>query len=53
MQETLRRIIEAASARSLPFLIIGGNALILLGYIRNTIDIDLLVEAKSAVNGSI
>ena len=46
MQETLRRIIEAASARTLPFLIIGGNALILLGYIRNTIDIDLLVEGE-------
>jgi hypothetical protein len=30
----------------LPFLIIGGNALILLGYIRNTIDIDLLVEGE-------
>ena len=46
MQETLRRIIEAANARSLPLLIIGGNALILLGYIRNTIDIDLLVESE-------
>ena len=46
MHATLRRIIEAANARSLPFLIIGGNALILLGYIRNTIDIDLLVEGE-------
>ena len=46
MQKTLSRIIEAAKVRSLPFLIIGGNALILLGYIRNTIDIDLLVESE-------
>lgn len=46
MQETLRRIIEAAKARELPFLVIGGNAIILLGYIRNTIDIDLLVEGE-------
>ena len=46
MHETLRRIIEAAKAHGLPFLIIGGNALILLGYIRNTIDIDLLVEGE-------
>jgi hypothetical protein len=46
MHETLRRIIEAANAHGLPFLIIGGNALILLGYIRNTIDIDLLVEGE-------
>jgi Nucleotidyl transferase AbiEii toxin, Type IV TA system len=46
MQETLRRIIEAAETRKLPFLLIGGNALILLGYIRNTVDIDLLVESE-------
>ena len=46
MQETLRRIIEAAHAGRLPFLVIGGNAVILLGYIRNTVDIDLLVESE-------
>jgi hypothetical protein len=46
MQETLRRIIEAAEARNLPFLLIGGNAMILIGYIRNTVDIDLLVESE-------
>ena len=43
MQETLRRIIEAAEARNLPFLLIGGHALILIGFARNTVDIDLLV----------
>ena len=31
--------------RAVCLLLIGGNALILLGYIRNTIDVDLLVEA--------
>jgi hypothetical protein len=46
MQEILRRIIEAAEARNLLFLLIGGNAMILLGYIRNTVDIDLLVESE-------
>ncbi len=44
MQETLLRIIEAAAARGLQFLLIGGNAVIVLGYIRNTLDLDLLVE---------
>ncbi|HEU4678915.1 MAG TPA: hypothetical protein VFS35_05300 [Terrimicrobiaceae bacterium] len=50
MQETLRTIIEAAQARKLPFLLIGGNAMILLGYIRNTVDIDLLVESEKRGN---
>src|SRR5687767_3009898 len=45
MQQTLRRILDAAAARGLSCLLIGGNALILLGYIRNTVDLDLLVEA--------
>ena len=43
MQETLRRIIEAAGARNLSFLLIGGHAVILIGFARSTIDIDLLV----------
>ena len=46
MRETLRRIIEAAEARNLPFLLIGANAMILIGYIRNTIDIDFLVQSE-------
>ena len=46
MQETLCRVIEAVEARNLPFLLIGGNAMILLGYIQNTVDIDLLVESE-------
>ncbi|HEY5706335.1 MAG TPA: hypothetical protein VIS96_12245 [Terrimicrobiaceae bacterium] len=43
MEDTIRRVIEAAMARNLPFLLIGGHAVILLGFARNTIDIDLLV----------
>jgi hypothetical protein len=45
MRQTLQQILDAATARGLPCLLIGGNALILLGYIRNTLDLDLLVEA--------
>lgn len=40
-------VLRAASARRLPSLLIGGNALILLGYLRNTIDLDLLVPEQS------
>lgn len=40
-------VLRAASARGLPSLLIGGNALILLGHIRNTIDLDLLVPEES------
>jgi hypothetical protein len=46
MQETLRRIIELATSRNLPFLLIGGNAVILFGFARSTIDIDLLVPTR-------
>lgn len=45
MEETLKRILALAEERGLPFLLIGGNAVILLGFARNTIDIDLLVPA--------
>ena len=46
MQETLRRIVEAATSGNLPFLLIGGNAVILFGFARSTIDIDLLVPTR-------
>ena len=46
MHRTIGRILRAADARGLRCLLIGGNALILLGYIRNTIDVDLLVESE-------
>ena len=40
-------ILKTASERKLPSLVIGGNAVIMLGYIRNTIDFDLLVPERS------
>jgi hypothetical protein len=40
-------VIRAASERGLPSLLIGANAVLLLGYIRNTIDLDLLVPEQS------
>jgi hypothetical protein len=40
-------ILRAASERGLPSLLIGANAVILLGYIRITVDIDLLVPEWS------
>jgi hypothetical protein len=46
MKNTLRALISAAHRLDLPFLLIGGNAVILLGFPRMTIDIDLLVPAE-------
>jgi hypothetical protein len=40
-------ILRVANERGLPSLLIGGNAIILLGYIRNTVDLDLLVPEDS------
>src|SRR5438552_15606035 len=40
-------ILRAASERGLPSLLIGANAIVLLGYIRNTVDLDLLVPEQS------
>ena len=43
MKTTLSAIRDGAAQKKLPFLLIGGNAMILLGFPRNTIDLDLLV----------
>jgi hypothetical protein len=40
-------ILRAAAERGLPSLLIGANAVLLLGYVRNTIDLDLLVPEES------
>ncbi|MEI9898570.1 MAG: hypothetical protein WDN28_33120 [Chthoniobacter sp.] len=40
----LATIVERAAAANLPFLVIGGNAVIAYGYPRMTRDIDLLVR---------
>jgi len=42
--KTLATIVERAAAANLPFLVIGGNAVIAYGYPRMTRDIDLLVR---------
>jgi len=43
MKNTLRALFSAARERELPSLLIGGNAIVLLGLPRMTVDIDLLV----------
>ena len=43
MEKDVTAILRRASERGLPSLLIGGNAVILLGYIRNTVDLDLLL----------
>ncbi len=43
MEKDVTAILRLASERGLPSLLIGGNAVILLGYIRNTVDLDLLL----------
>jgi len=45
--EEIKTILRTASERGLPSLLIGANAIILLGYIRNTVDLDLLVPEQS------
>jgi hypothetical protein len=40
-------VLRAAAGRGLPSLLIGAHAVLLLGYVRNTIDLDLLVPEES------
>ena len=47
MGAEITAILRAASERGLPSLLIGANAIVLLGYIRNTVDLDLLVPEQS------
>ena len=47
MGTEITAILRAASERGLPSLLIGANAVVLLGYIRNTVDLDLLVPEES------
>jgi len=47
MQQTLLKILQKAGERDLPCLLVGGNAVILFGFPRNTIDIDLLMPESS------
>ena len=49
MEKAVTALLRGASERGLECLLIGGNAVILLGFIRNTVDLDLLLpeEARS------
>ena len=47
METNTLAIFRAAAERSLPSLLIGGNAIILLGYLRNTVDLHLLIPAPA------
>ena len=47
MGAEITAILRAASERGLPSLLIGANAIVLLGYIRDTVDLDLLVPEQS------
>jgi hypothetical protein len=46
VEKDVTTILRLASERGLPSLLIGGNAIILLGYIRNTVDLDLLLPEE-------
>jgi hypothetical protein len=47
LEEQVRTILTVAAERGLPSLLIGANAIVLLGYIRNTVDLDLIVPEES------
>jgi len=47
VEQEIVAVVRAAAARGLPSLLIGANAVLMLGYIRNTIDLDLLVPEQS------
>ena len=47
MKMDVTAVLRLANERGLPHLLIGGNAVIMLGYIRNTVDLDLLVPESS------
>jgi hypothetical protein len=46
MEKDVTAILRLADKRGLARLLIGGNAVILLGYIRNTVDLDLLLPER-------
>lgn len=46
VHRTLKRLAQALDAESIPYAIIGGMALNLLGYTRETVDVDILVTPQ-------
>ena len=49
MKDDVTNLMRRAAERGLPCLVIGANAVILLGYTRNTTDLDLLVPERKAL----
>lgn len=47
MEREVQSILRVAAERGLPSMLIGGNAVILLGYIRTTADLDLMIPAST------
>ena len=45
--ELIERLTQEAAKRDIDFLLIGGQAIGILGHLRQTMDIDLLVLASS------
>ena len=47
VETAIEALVRAAAERGLPSLVIGAHAVILLGYLRNTADFDLLVPEEN------
>lgn len=47
MEEAVATILRSSAERGLPRILIGGNAVIMLGYLRTTADLDLMVPAST------
>ena len=47
MEEDIAALLKLAGQRKLPCLLIGAHAVLTLGYIRNTVDLDLLVSEEN------
>ena len=45
--EDIPALLRSASERQLPFLVIGAHAIVSLGFVRNTLDLDLLVPERT------
>lgn len=45
--EDIPALLQSASERKLPFLVIGAHAIVSVGFMRNTLDLDLLVPGRT------
>lgn len=46
IHESLRRLAERLTAEGIPYAVLGGMALYLLGYVRQTVDLDILLSPE-------